>query len=199
VSRLFPRRRETRGRESIAAPGPNPAAGPEERSAAGDGADAVAASATPVLPRPWIAGSLLVAVPLLIVALLTWSPLAAALTDGVTFSRAVSQQQLEAEYGVRVDLVAVTAAGGLVDVRFTVVDKDKAERLFGDSGELPIVAVEGTDVVLRASHGMHHNLTLLKGGTYFLLFANAGGRVQAGTPVSVVIDGVRVEHLTAQV
>ena len=45
---------------------------------------------------------------------------------GPATARVVSASELEQEYGIKVNLVAVIAAGGLVDVRFTVLDKDKA-------------------------------------------------------------------------
>lgn len=152
------------------------------------------------IPRSWVgSGILLLLVPLSIVFTLTWSPLAGALSNGVFLSSPVNQDELASRYGVKIDLVAVTASGGLVDVRFTVIDKDKAELLFEGDSVLPIVAVEGTETVLRPSHGMHHDLTLLNGGRYFLLYSNSGGRVQDGTLVSIVIDGVRVEHLVAQI
>jgi len=152
------------------------------------------------IPRSWIAGGvLLLLVPMAIVFTLTWSPLSGSLSNGVFLSTPVNQNELAERYGVKIDLVAVTAAGGLVDVRFSVLDKDKAEALFEGDGVLPIVAVEGTETVLRPSHGMHHDLTLLKGGRYFILYSNSGGHVQDGTLVSVVIDGVRIEHLVAQI
>jgi hypothetical protein len=42
---------------------------------------------------------------------------------------------------------------------------------------------------------MRHHLTLLDGGSYFVLYANAGNALSEGTPVSVQIDDVVLEHL----
>ncbi|MCJ7711328.1 MAG: hypothetical protein MUQ32_10940 [Chloroflexi bacterium] len=113
-------------------------------------------------------------------------------------ARVVSAADMESEYGVRVNLVAVTAAGGLVDVRFTVVDKDKAEHIFHDAASMPDLLVEASGAVLSAPKPMAHKLVLLDGATYFILFPNSGGVIQAGTGVSVVVDGIRLEPIAAQ-
>jgi hypothetical protein len=111
-------------------------------------------------------------------------------------ARIVSAVDLEREFGVKVNLVAVTAAGGLVDMRVTVIDKDKAQLLFHE--ESPSLFVESRGAVLRLSQGMGHKPVLLDGATYFFLYPNSGGVVQAGTGVSIVIDAVRTYPITAQ-
>ena len=113
-------------------------------------------------------------------------------------ARVVSSETFEAAYGVRFDLVGVTAAGGLVDLRFTVVDSEKASHLFHDDTTSPMLYLQGSGSVLRMKHGMIHRLNLVTGGRYFVLFSNAGGVVQAGTSVSVVIDDLRTEPIAAQ-
>jgi hypothetical protein len=113
-------------------------------------------------------------------------------------ARVIDARTLEADYGVRFDMVAVTASGGLVDLRFTVVDEAKAKGLFHDTATSPALFVEGRGAVLRTRKGMNHTLSLLTGGRYFVLFSNAGGVVQPGTQVSVVIDNIRLEPITAK-
>jgi hypothetical protein len=112
-------------------------------------------------------------------------------------ARVISAATLEADYGVRFDLVAVTASGGLVDLRFTVLDEAKAKGLFHTVASSPALLVEGKGTVLRTRKGMNHTLSLLTGGRYFVLFSNSGGVIQAGTKVSVVIDDVRIESMAA--
>lgn len=113
-------------------------------------------------------------------------------------ARVVSAADMEREHGIRFDLVAVTADGGLVDVRFTVVDKAKAEHILHDAAALPELLVEPSGAVLRAPQPHAHKLDLVDGGVYFLLFPNSGGVIQTGTPVSVVIDAIRLEAVDAQ-
>jgi hypothetical protein len=137
--------------------------------------------------------------PLVVTAGLTWT---ATTTDLFTRKAAdatvVSASALEAEYGIRVNLVAVTADGGLVDVRFTILDKDKAGRVLHEEASLPQLFETTTGAVLRSPQARAHKLNLVQGGSYFLLFPNSGGVIQAGAPVSVVIDGIRLEPVAAQ-
>ena len=119
-------------------------------------------------------------------------------TQKAADARLVPATELEQVYGIKVNLLAVTAAGGLVDLRFTVVDKDKAAVVLHDAYSLPELLVAGTGAVLRAPQANAHKMNLIDGGSYFLLFPNSGGVVQAGTGVSVVVDGIRLEPITAQ-
>ncbi len=55
-------------------------------------------------------------------------------TASAAAARVVSATDLEQEYGIKVNLVAVTATGGLVDLRFMVVDKEKAAHALHEAG-----------------------------------------------------------------
>jgi hypothetical protein len=113
-------------------------------------------------------------------------------------SRPVSAEVLEKQYGARIETVALLAAGGLIELRFQVVDKDKAMALFGPVDEMPMLAIEGTSKVLESAKGMKHHLTLLNGGSYFIFYTNAGNVVHEGSNVSMVVNGVRLEHIVVQ-
>ncbi len=145
--------------------------------------------------RPWLT----VVVGVLVVPMLVLGALTAAstATPDPSDARVVSAAAFEAEYGIRFDLVGVTAAGGLVDLRFTVVDGEKAGNLFHSQASSPVLYTS-TGTVLRMKRGMIHHLSLVTGGRYFVLYSNRGGTVQAGTIVSVVIDGIRTEPIRAQ-
>ncbi len=111
----------------------------------------------------------------------------------------ISRKQLANQYGIRLTLVGVTAAGGLVDLRFKITDAEKAKKLFDDPAVMPAVVAEPTGTVLAPPHGGHHShVTPTSGASYFILIGNAGGVVQRGVPVSVVINSVRVEHILAE-
>jgi hypothetical protein len=144
--------------------------------------------------RPWFVAL----VGLLVVPLLVTGGLTAMATTTVDPSdaRLVSADVLERDYGVRFDLVGVTASGGLVDVRFSVLDAEKAKHLFHDATSSPALYVERSGTLLRR-RGMSHGLSFLTGGRYFVLFSNAGGVVQSGTQVSILIDDVRLEPMAA--
>jgi hypothetical protein len=111
-------------------------------------------------------------------------------------STAITADQLEQEYGVRLDVVGLLASGGLLELKFQVIDADKATALFGEVEDMPVLAVEGTSAVLQSSKGMKHWLTLLSGASYFFLYGNVGNAVHEGSQVAFVINGVRIPHLT---
>jgi hypothetical protein len=151
-------------------------------------------------PRTWVAAFVGVLVlPIAVAAGITFS--AGGFGNGTpdaAAARVVSASDLESEYGIKVNLVAVSAGGGMIDLRFTVTDKDKAIHLLHDATVMPELLVEPSGTVIHAPTGMRHKVTILDGGNYFILYPNPGGAIQAGTQVSVVIDRVRLAPLGAQ-
>ena len=113
-------------------------------------------------------------------------------------STAVTADQLEQQYGVKIDVVGLLASGGLIELRFQVIDADKATALFGEVEDMPVLAVEGSNRVLESAKGMKHEFTLLDGASYFFLYTNAGNAVKEGSQVSFVMNGVRLPHLLVQ-
>jgi hypothetical protein len=113
-------------------------------------------------------------------------------------SRAITAEEMEDQYGVRLGIVGLIAAGGLVEMKFQVLDADKATALFGPVEEMPKLALEGSTRVLSSAKGMKHHMQLLDGASYFLLYTNVANSVADGTQVAFVINGVRVPHLQVQ-
>jgi hypothetical protein len=109
----------------------------------------------------------------------------------------VTAEGMAARYGIKVDLIGVMAAGGLIEFRYQVVDPDKAERMIHDVTLRPIVVVEETGATMVISRP-HHAPGLQLGGTYFFLFANAHNAIHAGTPVTLVMGDARLEHIVAR-
>jgi hypothetical protein len=141
-----------------------------------------------------LAGVLLVA---LLGALFAWKHQPAT-NSAIADSSPITADQLEQQYGVRIDVVGLLASGGLIEMRFQVIDADKATALFGDVADMPVLAVEGSTKVLTSAKGMKHQLTLLDGAAYFFLYTNVGNSVHEGSQVSFVINGVRLPHLVVQ-
>ena len=121
---------------------------------------------------------------------------AADIRDGTTV---VDADGLAARYGIEVSLIAVTAAGGLIEFRYQVVDPDKADPVRHDPALLPAIVVEDTGATLvLQSPPQHHSTETRLGGTYFVLFPNARNAVHRGSKLTVVIGDVRLEHVEAQ-
>jgi len=89
----------------------------------------------------------------------------------------VSAAGLADRSGVKITQVAVTGGGGLVDLRFQVIDPDKAN-------------------ALHMSHS--HTGAFKPGVTYYYVFNNPGEFVQRGARVVVLLGNAQVEHVKVQ-
>jgi len=110
----------------------------------------------------------------------------------------VSLAALEAQYGLRVNLVAVTAAGGMVDVRMKVLDSDKAKPLVLAPTGPPTLWIADGGVSLAANTDPRDLESLFESGNLFLLYPNAQGIVKPGTPVSVVLGNLKTEPIVSK-
>jgi hypothetical protein len=109
----------------------------------------------------------------------------------------ISREELIATYGFRVRLIGVTAAGGLIDVRFKVLDKDKAAVLLNNPDTFPaLIAEDGTiiKVPVESIQEMH----LEDDGIVFMLFPNIGGVVTPGSLVNIRFGDIVLEPILAQ-
>lgn len=108
----------------------------------------------------------------------------------------VTAKGMAARYGIDVTLIGVTAAGGLIDFRYQVVDPDKANRIIHDRGLYPKLIAEDTGAMLGVKSLPHaHKVELELGGTYFFLLTNANNAVHRGSRVTLVIGDARLEHI----
>lgn len=113
-------------------------------------------------------------------------------------SKVISAALLKERYGVEVTLIGVTAAGGMIDFRYRVLDKTKAEFLVGEGAEITLIAQDSGVTLTSGSHDMKHNQQLDNGSVYFHFYANVGNAVKQGTPVIVDFGAVRLEPIAAQ-
>jgi hypothetical protein len=107
----------------------------------------------------------------------------------------VSASGLVERSGVKITQVAVTGDGGLVDLRFTVVDANKAATLH-DPATPPAVVDQRTGLVVKDLLMSHAHTAPFKAGvTYYLVFNNPGNWVRRGARVTVLLGNAQVEHV----
>jgi hypothetical protein len=139
-------------------------------------------------------------------ALIPWALLAMHSDAGPAQSRsaarslpaAVSPTGLAERAGVRVVRVAATGGGGLLDVRYQVVDPEAAA-VIHDPARPPALVDERRGLVigdLFMGH-MHHG-TPKAGLSYYLVFINPSDAVHTGDRVSVVLGNARLMHVRVQ-
>lgn len=97
--------------------------------------------------------------------------------------------------GVRIVRVAVSGGGGLIDVRYQVVDPEKAAAVHA-AGTPPAVVDERSGLVLRDLYMNHaHNGPLKAAVTYYLVFENPGGWIRRGSTVAILLGDAQVDHV----
>lgn len=112
-------------------------------------------------------------------------------------TRRITESELEEEYGLRVRLLAVTAAGGLIDFRLKVVDPEKAAQLLAPGEALPQLVAKESGDILQAPP-VDQDLKLENGIIVFGLYPNAGHAIVPGTTVSVQFGSLLLEPIIAQ-
>lgn len=111
----------------------------------------------------------------------------------------ISQEELESKYGLRVNLVAVTAAGGLVDVRMKLVDAEKAKLLLSDKSNFPSLWIEDKQVsIALTDEVISQEITFENDANLYLMFPNAGSAVHMGTAVTIRFGEISLEPIAAK-
>src|SRR5262249_48697335 len=107
----------------------------------------------------------------------------------------VSAAGLVDRSGVKITQVAVTGGGGLADLRFQVIDPDKANALH-DAATPPAVVDERTGLVVHDLLMSHAHTGAFKPGvTNYYVFNNPGNIVSRGGRVVVMLGNAQVEHV----
>ena len=119
-------------------------------------------------------------------------------TAPVSSARSVPLEDLEERYGIRPTLIGVTAAGGLVDFRFRVLDAEKARILTKDHSLMPVLTVQTTGTRLALPGGGMHSMTFYNDKVYYILFGNPKGEVKPGMPIAVAFGDIQVGPILAQ-
>ncbi len=108
---------------------------------------------------------------------------------------AVNADGLAKTSGVKITQVAVTGAGGLLDLRFKVLDPDRAHAIH-DPATPPAIVDERSGLVLNQLFMNHaHSGPYKPAVTYYLVFENNANWVRRGSKVTVLLGNAQVEHV----
>jgi hypothetical protein len=89
----------------------------------------------------------------------------------------------------------VTGDGGLVDLRFKVVDPDRANAVHHPATPPAVVAEDSGLVVHELFSNHSHTRAHQVGVTYHLVFNNPGNWMNHGSRVSVLLGDAQVEYV----
>lgn len=102
--------------------------------------------------------------------------------------------EIEAGYGLRLQRATMAVQGGLVDVRFTILDTVRAEPVIGHlSRERVKLVDEATGRVLDTRTMTPGDSNLKAGEGYYMLFRNSGGLLHRGSRVGIAIGKFRLD------
>ena len=105
-------------------------------------------------------------------------------------------QAFEETYGLHVNLLALTAAGGMIDLRLRIVDGEKAKLLLQDKANFPVLVVDSSGNRLSVSEDVRsQKIQFEDGGGIFLIYPNSGNAVQPGSSLHIVFGDVRLESI----
>jgi hypothetical protein len=96
----------------------------------------------------------------------------------------------EIKYGIQIVQIGMSAANGLVDFRFKVLDAPKAKKLMGDPANPPRL-IAGDNPPLMPPHKALHGMNFKQGYVNYILYPNARNAIKSGTEVKVAIGEVR--------
>jgi hypothetical protein len=107
--------------------------------------------------------------------------------------------EIEATYGIRFTGVGVTAGGGMIQIRYQVLDSDKVEAIHGTDLAPVIVDSHG---VMYADPGMvghsHVGKVQSAGATDYILLADARGGVQQGSVVTIKVGDLELRKVPVE-
>jgi hypothetical protein len=119
--------------------------------------------------------------------------LASARSSSTTMPTSAS---IEARWGVRFTQIGTSADGGMVDVRYVVLDVDKAMSVAATIQATPLLVDEKSKRVIFAVAMKAHAHDLHTGGRYYLLYRNTKGLIAPGRQVTITLGGLQLKHVT---
>jgi hypothetical protein len=133
----------------------------------------------------------------LLAVLAAWM-LAARPTGTTAAERAAERAVFVERTGVRPVHIALTGGGGLVDLRYQVVDAEKATAAHDPKRPPALIDESSGKPVDQTWMGHSHSSDFRAGTSYFELLINPRGRLERGSKVTLVMGEVRLEHLRVE-
>lgn len=116
---------------------------------------------------------------------------------------AASRPSLEAQWGIQIASLRVTAAGQMIDFRYRIVDPEKAAQLVDRKVKPQLIdqasrRALGVPSAPKIGSIRQTSVKPLVGRTYFVLFGNPQQLVKPGGRVTIVIGEFRAENLVVE-
>jgi hypothetical protein len=106
--------------------------------------------------------------------------------------------QVETRAGIRLTRVSLAADGGLIDVRYIVLNPTLATQWTGDTDKPPVIANERNGDKLDRVAAMREGHDLRAGQTYYLIYLNKGGTLHRGDKIDLEIAGTTLRGVPVE-
>ena len=114
-------------------------------------------------------------------------------------SRPPVSPAIEATYGIQFYQAGLSGDGGLVDVRFRVLDPLRAAPVLGHHATIKMVlGNERTRSLFDTRAMTPGESNLVAGESYWVLFRNASGDIVRGDQVDIFIGSLHLDHIPVQ-
>jgi hypothetical protein len=105
-----------------------------------------------------------------------------------------SSERIEQKYGIRIERVSLIASGGIVELKYQILDSDAADALHDDDKQdFPHIVANRTVIETPTFH--HHGGEVVAGRELSILYTNAKGAVRTGETVSIEIGDEQLSHV----
>jgi hypothetical protein len=108
-----------------------------------------------------------------------------------------TSSEIEEKFGVRFSLLAVTADGGMVELRYRILDEGRAANFGHYSETAPMLIAEDTGEIVDVTIMGLHNHRVEPGRQYYVLYRNTAGAIESGRPVTIALGDLELEHAVA--
>lgn len=102
---------------------------------------------------------------------------------------------MENRLGVRFERAAVVADGGIVEIRYTVLDSQKASRFQNDVHHPPLLRSERRKGDVYRAALMKQGHQLRPGQTYYILYLNNANTIRPGDTIEIDAGDAALVHV----
>ncbi len=109
-----------------------------------------------------------------------------------------SSPELESRSGVKFVRATLAADGGLLDVRYIVINAPNAQRWLADSATPPKLRDQRQGVVIDRVAPMRDAHLQRPGQTYFLIYQNVNNAIHRGDVLDLTVAGTTLRGITVE-
>ena len=105
---------------------------------------------------------------------------------------------LESKTGVKVVRATIAGDGGLLDVRYQVLNAPNAQYWFANTSKPPKLYDLRSHLVISRVAPMRDAHQQRPGQTYFLIYQNSGGAIHRGDKIDLTVAGVTLHGIPVE-